>query len=78
MYVAVVETLRKKEKRGFLSPPIPSFNGIYKCIIFFLNINMKCWNSTFNTQGSKIIIVVIQVGAMKIFVVTMEVFKNQY
>jgi hypothetical protein len=34
MYVTVVEALKKKEKRGFLSPPIPSFSGIYKCIIF--------------------------------------------
>lgn len=59
MYVIVVEALRKNEKIGFLSPPIPSFSGIYKCIIFLLNINMKCWNSTFNAQGSKMIIVVI-------------------
>ncbi len=34
------------------------------------NLNMKCWNSAFYAQGSKIIIVVLQVGAVKIFVVT--------
>jgi hypothetical protein len=29
---------------------------------------MKCWNSTFNAQGSKVIIVIVQVGAAKIYV----------
>jgi hypothetical protein len=29
---------------------------------------MKCWNSTFNAQGSRVIIVVVQVGAAKIYV----------
>ncbi len=30
---------------------------------------MKCWNSVFNTQDSRLIIVVpVQVGAMKIYV----------
>jgi hypothetical protein len=38
---------------------------------------MKWWNPTFNAQGWKIIIVVIRVGAMKIFVATLEVFKNK-
>jgi hypothetical protein len=26
---------------------------------------MKCWNSAFNAQGSRLIIVVVQVGAVK-------------
>ncbi len=42
-----------------------------------LNINMKCWNLTFNAQGLKIIIVVIQVGLVKIFVTAMEAFKKK-
>jgi hypothetical protein len=29
---------------------------------------MKCWNSAFNAQGSRVIIVVVQVGAVKIYV----------
>jgi hypothetical protein len=33
-----------------------------------LNLNMKCWNSAFNAQGSKVIIVVLQVGAVKVYV----------
>jgi hypothetical protein len=30
---------------------------------------MKCWNSAFNAQGSREIVVVVQVGAVKIYVV---------
>jgi hypothetical protein len=29
---------------------------------------MKCWNSAFNAQGSRPIIVVVQLGAVKIYV----------
>jgi hypothetical protein len=29
---------------------------------------MKCWNSAFNAQGSRLIIVVVQLGAVKIYV----------
>ncbi len=32
-----------------------------------LNPSMKCWTSTFNAQGSKVILVVVQVGAHKRF-----------
>jgi hypothetical protein len=28
---------------------------------------MKCWKSAFNAQGSKLIIVALQVGAVKIY-----------
>jgi hypothetical protein len=38
---------------------------------------MKCWNSTFNAQGSKIIIVVVQIGAMKIYVVVVQAPKKK-
>ncbi len=33
---------------------------------------MKCWNSAFQAQGSRIIIVHVQVGAVKIYVVAVE------
>ncbi len=46
-------------------------------MIFYQNINMECWNLTFNAQGLKVIIVVIHVGSMKIFVTTMEAFKKK-
>jgi hypothetical protein len=38
---------------------------------------MKCWNSTFNAQGSKLIIVVVQVKVVKIYVVAMELFMKK-
>ncbi len=28
---------------------------------------MKCWNSAFNAQGSRLIIVVVHVGAVKVY-----------
>jgi hypothetical protein len=38
---------------------------------------MKCWNLTFNAQVSKVIIVHVQVGAMKIYVAIVEVLKKK-
>jgi hypothetical protein len=37
---------------------------------------MKCWNSAFNAQGSRLIIVALQVGAVKIFAATDEALKK--
>jgi hypothetical protein len=39
---------------------------------FYLNLGMKCWKSAFNAQGSKLIIVALQVGAMKIYAATVD------
>jgi hypothetical protein len=38
---------------------------------------MKCWNSTFNTQGSKGVIVTVHVRVVKIYVVIVEAFKKK-
>jgi hypothetical protein len=38
---------------------------------------MKCWNSAFNAQGSRVIIVVVQVGAVKIYVAAMEALRKK-
>jgi hypothetical protein len=38
---------------------------------------MKCWNSAFNGQGSRVIIVVVQVGALKIYVAAVEALKKK-
>jgi hypothetical protein len=38
---------------------------------------MKCWESTFNAQGSRLIIVALQVGVMKIYASTMEALKKK-
>ncbi len=38
---------------------------------------MKCWNSAFNAQGSRVTIVVVQVGAMKIYVAAVEALMRK-
>jgi hypothetical protein len=38
---------------------------------------MKCWNSAFNGQGSRLIIVALQVGAVKIYAATGEALKKE-
>jgi hypothetical protein len=37
---------------------------------------MKCWNSAFNAQGSRLIIVVVQVGAVKIHAAAVEALRK--
>ncbi len=46
---------------------IPSFGSVCKVRKLLLNLNMKCWDSPFNVQGSRVIIVVGQIGAVKIY-----------
>jgi hypothetical protein len=46
--------------------PYPLFQLYLQSNEIFLNFDMKCWNSAFNAQGSKVIIVIVQVGALKI------------
>ncbi len=38
---------------------------------------MKCWYSTFNAQGSRLIIVVVQLGAVKMCVAAVEALKKK-
>ncbi len=38
---------------------------------------MKCWNSALNAQGSRVIIVVVQVGAVKMYVAAVEVLRKE-
>jgi len=38
---------------------------------------MKCWNSVFNAQGSRVIIVVVQVGIVKIYVAAVELLRKK-
>ncbi len=42
-----------------------------------LQLSMKCWNSAFNAQGSRLIIVVVQLGAVKIYVAVVEALKEK-
>jgi hypothetical protein len=38
---------------------------------------MKCWNSAFDTQGSRLIIVVVQLGAVKIYVAAVDGLRRK-
>ncbi len=38
---------------------------------------MECWNSAFNAQGSRVIIVVVQVGEVKIYVAALEALRKK-
>jgi branched-subunit amino acid transport protein len=42
-----------------------------------LKLSMKCWNSAFEPQGSRLIIVVVQLGALKIYVAAVEALKRK-
>jgi hypothetical protein len=42
-----------------------------------LQLSMKCWNSAFDPQGSRLIIVVVQLGAVKIYVAAVEALKRK-
>jgi hypothetical protein len=67
------------------NPPIPSFflslsvRGPQKQGSFIKSgvyIMMKWWNSAFNAQGSRVIIVVVQVGTVKIYVAAVEELRK--
>jgi hypothetical protein len=49
--------------------PYPLFQWYPQSTEILWNLSMKCWNSAFNAQGSRVIIVLVQVGAVKIYVV---------
>jgi NADH:ubiquinone oxidoreductase subunit 6 (subunit J) len=38
---------------------------------------MKCWISAFNAQGLRVIIVVVQVGAVKIYVAAVQAISKK-
>jgi hypothetical protein len=38
---------------------------------------MKCWNSAFNAEGSRLIILVVQVGAVQIYVAAVEAIRKK-
>ncbi len=42
-----------------------------------LQLGMKCWYSAFNAQGSILIIVVVQLGAVKIYVAAVEALRKK-
>jgi hypothetical protein len=42
-----------------------------------LNLGMKCCNSAFNAQCSRLIIVVVQVGAVKMYVAAVQALRKK-
>jgi hypothetical protein len=42
-----------------------------------LQLIMKCWNLAFNAQGLRLIIVIVQLGLVKIYVKAVEAFKKK-
>jgi hypothetical protein len=42
-----------------------------------LNLSLKRWNSAFNAQGSRLIIVIVQVRAVKIYVLAVEALRKK-
>jgi hypothetical protein len=44
---------------------------------FLLNLSMKWWNSAFNAQGSTVTVVIVQVGAVKLYVATIEALRKR-
>jgi hypothetical protein len=57
--------------------PYPLFQGYLQNKEILLDLSMKCWNSAFNAQGLRIIIVVVQVGVVKICVATVEALRQK-
>jgi hypothetical protein len=42
-----------------------------------LNLSLKFWNSAFNAQGSRRIILAVQVGAVRIYVAAVEALRKK-
>lgn len=62
---------------NLLSPPMPSFSGICEVKISLTNLRMKCYYSAFNAQGPKLIIIVVQLGAVKIYVAAVVAHRKK-
>ncbi len=70
MFFALIKVIHKVTL-SFTSYPLFQWYPQSKEIL--LNLIMKCWNSAFNAQGSRVIIVIVQVvGAVKIYVAAVE------
>jgi hypothetical protein len=57
--------------------PYPLFQWYSQSKESLLNLSMKCWNSVFNAQGSRLIIVLVHVGAVKIYVAAVEALRKK-
>jgi len=50
----------------------PLFQWYLQIKEIFKNLSMKSWNPVFNAQGSRLILVIVRVGEVKIYVAAME------
>jgi hypothetical protein len=57
--------------------PYPLFQWYLQSKEIWLNLGVKCWNSAFNAQGSRVIIVVVQGGAVKIYVAAVQALRKR-
>jgi hypothetical protein len=55
-----------------LSSPYSLFQWYLQSNEILLNLSLKCWNSAFNAQGSRLSIVAVQVGAVEIYVTAVD------
>jgi hypothetical protein len=69
---------------SFPPPPYPLFQWYPESKDIFiksqyemLQLSTKCWNSAFNAGGSRLIIVVVQSGAVKIYVAAVEALRKK-
>jgi hypothetical protein len=60
-----------------LLSPKPCFQGYPLSKEIWLNLGMKCWNSALSAEGSRLNIVALQVGAVKIHAATVEALKKK-
>jgi hypothetical protein len=58
-------------------PPIPLFQWYPQSKDILINLSMKCWYSAFNAQGSRLIIVVVQLGAVRIYVAAVKALRKK-
>jgi hypothetical protein len=56
--------------------PYPLFQWYLQSKEILLNLGMRCWNSIFNAQGLRVIIVVVQVGAVNIYVTAVQALRK--
>jgi hypothetical protein len=63
--------------RVFWSPftPQPLFQWYLQSKKFLLNLGMKCW--TFDAEGSRVIIVAVHIGVVKIHVAAVEALRKK-
>ncbi len=57
--------------------PYPLFQWYPQSKEILLNLGMKCWTSAFNAQRFRVITVVVQVGAVKIYVATVQALRKK-